>query len=563
MDRSFKGRVLLAEDNDTIRKLLKKVLETEGYGVEAVENGLEARMKLASSRFDVILSDILMPGVDGIEILKEVKDNFGDVPVILITGNQSLQNAKEAIHWGAFDYITKPFNDISFIKHSVHRAMIKSRLQADKENLISELDRKNVHLKSVVRELDRKNARLDLLVHDLSWAIKLGAVMNSSLQEPDMIDGLTEGMFDIFNVCTWGVLLYRPEGKSVVRLFNTRACEESVGQNLSQMAIKDFYRVSRILIDDGQVDVELSEKTLTEAPLLERDYQSAPLQVGEKFLGLIFTFGEKREGFEQARRHTLSLVANQLSVSLENASLFGQLTKSNKELKELSDFKDEVLGIAAHDLRSPLASINMSATLLRDFADKMSPEEKTESIDGMVSKAQHMIKMLNEMLDISVIESGNLMLKKELQPVLPIISHHYNQVVPLARSKNIQVIYEPPAQLPQAELDRNKIGEVLDNLLTNAIKYTKSGGEVVLRVSADGGGLRVSVKDSGVGIKESELQKLFKKFSKTSARPTGGESSTGLGLSIAKRIVELHGGSIWAESEYGKGSTFHFSLPLP
>ncbi len=564
MDRTTKGRVLLAEDNDTIRKLLSRVLSNEGYIIEAVDNGLDAKMKLASGPFDVVLSDILMPGVSGIEILKEVRDNFGDIPVILITGNQSLENAKEAIHWGAFDYITKPFNDISFIKHAVHRAMVKSRLQLEKEGLISELDRKNVHLKSVVRELDKKNARLDLLVRDLNWAMQLGAIMTSNLEVEEMIDGLTEGVFEIFNVCAWGVLLYDgSEGeKSRINLYKTRQSMDSLVDNLVQMALKDYYRISRVMLSDQDVTVNLQEKIMTGASLMEKHYQSAPLVLKDKNLGLIFVFGEKKEGFEQAKRHTLSLIASQLSAALENASLFHQVTQRNKELKELSEFKDEVLGIAAHDLRSPLASINMSAMLLRDFAEKMKPEEKVEAIDGIAQKAQHMIDMLNEMLDISVIESGNLVLKTQVQDIKPIVMDHYSQVAPLARSKNIEILVDMPEELPPVNVDRKKIGEVMDNLLSNAVKYTRSGGNVFVKVEQEDAFIHVEVRDSGVGIKEEELEKLFIKFSRTSAKPTGGETSTGLGLAIAKKIVDLHQGEIWAESQYGKGSTFHFQLPI-
>ena len=203
----IKGRVLIAEDNDAIRKLLEKLLTGNNYIVDAVDNGLDAKEKLRSKNYDMLLSDILMPGLNGIELLKEVRDNFGDIPVVLITGNQSLENAREAIHWGAFDYITKPFDDLSEILNSVFRAVSKGRLQKEKENLINELDRKNVHLKNVVRELDRKNARLDLLVYDLEWAMKLGRIMTQEMDSDKFLEKMTPGIFEIFDTSEWGVLL--------------------------------------------------------------------------------------------------------------------------------------------------------------------------------------------------------------------------------------------------------------------------------------------------------------------------------------------------------------------
>lgn len=557
-----KGTVLIAEDNDTIRKLLSKLLIKNGYAVEAVDNGLDAKKKLAVTEYDLLLSDILMPGLDGIELLKEVRDNFGDIPVILITGNQSIENAKEAIRWGAFDYLTKPFNDLTIILHSVNRAVMKSRLQKEKQNLVNELDRKNIHLKNIVRELDRKNARLDLLVYDLEWAMKMGNVTTQGTSIDEIIDGVTESIFEIFNVCLWGVLLYRPKGKSIIKMFRTRSPFHLMKENLVKTVLVDFAKSTATVLKRDDCEVYVADEIFSDKPLMEKRYHSVPLRIGDKVSGLLFMLASLKEGFEKSKTHTLSLISNQMAAAVESTFLFEQLENRNRELKELSEFKDEVLGIAAHDLRSPISAIEMSATLIKDFADKMTEDEKDEAIVGIVDKSKHMITMLNELLDISVIESGNLILKKKLIPFGSVVADNYQQVVPLARSKNIEIVCNIPENTPEVELDRNKIGEVLNNLLTNAIKYTKKGGDVSVDVELFDGKVQVCVTDTGLGIKEKELSKLFKKFSKTSAKPTAGETSTGLGLAIAKKIVELHGGNIWAESEYGKGSRFYFTIPV-
>lgn len=562
-DHKIKGKILIAEDNDTIRKLLSRLLSSNGYEVVPVDNGLEARKKLIGESFDMVLSDILMPGLDGIELLKEVKTNFGDIPVVLITGNQSLENAKEAIHWGAFDYITKPFNDLSVVLHSVYRAVSKSILQKEKENLISELDRKNLHLKSVVRELDRKNARLDLLVYDLEWAMKISQVITSELRISDMIKNMNEGMFEIFDVWAWGTLLYL-ENRPRVIFFRNGEISQSVEENLVKMALGDFQNNSHITLNTEEVDISRHERIMkqTEPDTEQSQYYSSALETGGEVLGALFIYADVKPGYEKSKRHNLSLIAGKLAASIENVLLIEELKERNKELKELSDFKDEVLGIAAHDLRSPLSAIHMSATLLQTYSDKMTGEEKTEALDGIVVKVKHMMEMLGEMLDISVIESGSLVLRKQKAEFLQILMDHFKQVVPYARSKNIEILKVIPEELPQMELDTRKIGEVLDNLLTNAVKYTPSGGKVFLKVRPTDHKLEICVEDTGVGIREGEIQKLFKKFSRTSAKPTGGETSTGLGLAIAKKIVELHSGEIWAESEYGHGSRFYFTLPI-
>ncbi|MCE1248637.1 MAG: response regulator [Firmicutes bacterium] len=557
------GKILLAEDNDTIRKLLKRLLETDGYTVTAVDNGLDARKKLVDEKFDMVLSDILMPGIDGIELLKEVRNEFGDIPVILITGNQSLENAKEAIHWGAFDYITKPFTDIGDVLRAVSRAVTKSHLQKEKENLINELDRKNTHLKNVIRDLDRNNARLDLLVYDLEWIIRLSRLITSEIQVEDIIERMTEGIYEIFKVSAWGVLLY-DERESFLKIYKASPLPESIHKNLLHMAIKDFYIHSKVKLNTEDIKAVIKEKQVsTEAvAITQNQYQSALLRTGDKVHGIIFVYADIKSEFTQSKNHTLSVIAGQLSIAIENAKLIEKLKHTNKELKELSDFKDEMVGIAAHDLRSPLSAMLLSAGLLKNFADKMNEEEKKEALDGIVVKAKHMMSLLEQILDISVIESGNLILKKKQTSIRGILEHHYNQVAPYARSKNIELECDLDGLEAEAEVDVDKMGEVIDNLLTNAVKYTPSGGKVRMEAKFDDSSVEVCVRDSGVGIKETEKAKLFKKFSRTSSKPTGGETSTGLGLAIAKKIVDLHEGRIWVESEYGKGSSFYFTIPL-
>ncbi len=563
MNRGNKGRILIAEDNDTIRKLLTKLLTSNGYEVVTVDNGLDARKKLIGESFDMLLSDILMPGIDGIELLKEVKTNFGDIPVVLITGHQSMETAKDAIHWGAFEYITKPFHDLNFVLHAIKRAVSKSMLQQEKESLISELDKKNLHLKNVVRELDRKNARLDLLVYDLEWAMKLSHIITSDINVSDTIERMTEGIFEIFDVNSWGVLFYN-EKKPSLQIFKTCPAPISLERNLTDIVIRDFNRFSDAKLCHEGLEVNVIEKIMTKTTqgIMQNHYRSASLKSGGNFYGLIFIFADIKARFEKSKQHTLSLLASQLAAAIESARLFEEVKERNLKLKELSDYKDEILNIAAHDLRSPLSAIHMSATLLDSYADKMDENEKKEALEGMVTKAKHMINMLNEMLDISVIESGKLELKKKHTDLKGILRGKFHSVTPYARSKNIELFYEVPDELPDVIIDISKIDGVLDNLLTNAIKYTPSGGKVKLKATREDHTIQVCVEDTGVGIRKSEQQKLFKKFSRTSSKPTAGESSTGLGLAIAKKIVDLHDGKIWVESQKGIGSKFYFTIPL-
>jgi signal transduction histidine kinase/CheY-like chemotaxis protein len=562
-ESSVKGKVLVVEDNDNIRELLTYLLTQNNYCVVSVDNGLDARQKLTEDQFDVLLSDIVMPGLSGLELLREVRENFGDIPVILITGHKKLESAREAVRLGAFDYLTKPFTDMSTVIHSVNQAVTKGKLQKEKENLLHELDRKNAHLKNVVWELDSKNESLDLMVRDLQRAVNLGSIMMKSERNINrLLEEINPVVFEIFRMSTWGVLLYNQDEGSRIVQFVTRRMMGEAERKIVPLMLRDFYRVSDIMLSDREVDVETRETYLGSGVTGDKQYYSQLMQVGEKILGLIYLVAERDENIEDSRKHTFTLISGQLAAALENIYLFEKQTLINKELKKLSEFKDEVLGIAAHDLRSPITAIGMTGALLRDFGDKMKDEEKRESINGIVEKAQHMIKMINELLDVTLVESGNLVLFRKPENIDSIIREICRQAEPIARSKNIKLEYESSENLPEIEIDKGKTREVLDNLVSNAIKYTHPGGRIDVNASSRDGFILISVSDTGVGIKQVEMEKLFRKFSRTSSRPTAGETSIGLGLAIAKKIIDLHGGKIWVESEYGRGSKFSFTLPL-
>jgi signal transduction histidine kinase/DNA-binding response OmpR family regulator len=558
-----KGKILIVEGNDTLRNMLSGFLKTHGYIAKSAINGMDAYGNLTSDNFDVIISNIVLPGMDGVEFLRETKEKFGDIPMILITDKININKTHEAVKQGVFDYILQPLADMTDILHSVNRAVITGRLQKEKENLLRELDRKNIHLKNVVRELDSKNESLDLLVQNLQKAVNLGGIMMKTERNAEkLLEGINPELFRIFGMSTWGVLFYYPDGQNRIVQYVTRPLQENDKKNLVSMMLKDFYRASEILLSEDGIEIETKENILDSGISGDKEYYSQLLEVGEKVLGLVYLVAEQNKKQEDSLKHTFTLIAGQMSAALENIDLFENQVLINKELKELSEFKDEVLGIAAHDLRSPITAISMTGTLLRDYGDRMKPHEKEESINGIIEKSRHMIRMINELLDITVVESGNLVLFRKPVNIGDLIDDICRQTEPVARAKEIRLRCEFPDNLPEIEADKNKIKEVLDNLVSNAIKYTHPDGTVKIGAKQQDESILVWVSDNGVGIKESEKEKLFKKFSRTSSLPTGGETSIGLGLAIVKKIVDLHGGKIWVESEENKGSVFYFTLPV-
>ncbi len=265
---------------------------------------------------------------------------------------------------------------------------------------------------------------------------------------------------------------------------------------------------------------------------------------------------ERRELVEQLREANADLEEKVKQRTQE-------LSEKNTALEASNKVKNEFLGIAAHDLRSPLGSIRNMAEMLLDEDDEMAKAEAREFLGMIHSTSDQMLTLVNDLLDISRIESGKIELQLETIELRPYLAEieKYNQL--LGRRKQIQLEVTCAEQLLTAIFDRERIRQVLNNLVGNAFKFSQPGTTVKLVVASAGAGVEFAVIDQGQGIRSDELPLLFGAFQRTSTRPTGGEQSSGLGLSICKQIVASHGGTIAVESDYGQGSRFYFNLPSP
>ena len=239
-----------------------------------------------------------------------------------------------------------------------------------------------------------------------------------------------------------------------------------------------------------------------------------------------------------------------------------QLEKQKKQLETLNDQKNKYIGMAAHDLRNPLGVMQyFSELFLKETKDSLSAEQYRH-MEIMHSSTNFMINMVNELLDISKIESGTFTLTKEnVQPEKLIRNAvELNQI--FSDKKKITIAVEMADDLPDMMLDFSKITQVLNNLISNAIKYSESNSTITIKATSENDTLAIKVVDQGQGIPKKEIPKLFQPFQTTSIKATNGEKSTGLGLTIAAKMVEAHEGSIAVKSELGVGSTFIIELPV-
>jgi PAS domain S-box-containing protein len=265
---------------------------------------------------------------------------------------------------------------------------------------------------------------------------------------------------------------------------------------------------------------------------------------------------------KQAEADKLRLVQEQ---EAKNAALrySHEIEAKNTELVRLNQEKNEFLGIAAHDLKNPLSAILGLADLITMDFDGLLKEEVIDYANGIAISAKQMFDLIVNLLDVNQIESGKF--KISLQPtdlfltVQPILKGYQER----ATAKQIQLHYPPPTEPYLALIDPNITRQVLDNLISNAIKYSPPGKTVYVRLLQTGAMVRCEIQDEGPGLTEKDQQKLFGKFARLTAQPTGGEHSTGLGLFIVKKLVTAMNGKVWCESEVGKGATFvvEFSIP--
>jgi signal transduction histidine kinase len=239
-----------------------------------------------------------------------------------------------------------------------------------------------------------------------------------------------------------------------------------------------------------------------------------------------------------------------------------ELAKKNHELEKLNKEKNKFLSMAAHDLRNPIGAILSFGLILQEEGKKKLSEDEQEFIKIIIKSSDFVLQLLNELLDIAVIESGELNLKKMEIEFANLVQNNIALNRVLADNKNIEISYETNIEEIEMNIDPVKIEQVLNNLISNAIKFSFPDSKIAVFIRKNENELLFGVKDLGQGIPATEINKLFIPFEKLSVRSTAGEKSTGLGLVIVKKIMEAHKGRVEVESKQGSGSTFICSLPL-
>jgi signal transduction histidine kinase len=312
-------------------------------------------------------------------------------------------------------------------------------------------------------------------------------------------------------------------------------------------------------IDDVRADSEYnfeaqrldSYRTIIGVPMLR---EGVPIGV------LTLTRSEVRP-FTDKQIELISTFADQAAIAIENVRLFEEIQDKSRQLEIASQHKSQFLANMSHELRTPLNAILGYTELMTDGAYGEPSEKMMGVLKRLEANGRHLLGLINDVLDLSKIEAGQLVLELSDYCVQDIVQTVRSTLEPLAADKKLGFRVEVARQLPSGRGDGRRLTQVLINLVGNAIKFTDAG-EVAIKAEANNGSFHVSVRDTGPGISVADQAKLFQEFQQADNAITRKKGGTGLGLAISKRIIEMHGGKIWVESQPGQGSTFAFTLPV-
>ena len=291
-----------------------------------------------------------------------------------------------------------------------------------------------------------------------------------------------------------------------------------------------------------------------------RTVVAAPLLLDDDLVGVLNLWRSEVRPFDEREATLLAAFAAHAAVAIQNAHLVRALELRSAELEVASRHKSEFLASMSHELRTPLnAVIGFSEVLLeRMFGDLN--ERQEEYLRDILASGRHLLELLNDVLDLSKVEAGALELELSDFDADLAVQNAVSMMRERATRAGVGLVADPDPELPWLHADERRFMQVLLNLLSNAVKFTPEGGTVTVTATSDGSALEVQVRDTGVGIPAADHERIFDSFQQGGRSPSRQEG-TGLGLTLSRRIVELHGGEIWVDSEVGRGSTFGFRLP--
>jgi len=544
-------RILVVDDEPHVVQIFQDLLAQRGYEVSSSSNGDDAIVKVTTGRFDLVLTDINLPGVDGLEVVRAAKAADKDTCVILITGYASTTTAIDALRQGAYDYITKPF-DLWETAKAIDRGLESRFLVIENRRLVTSLEEAN-------RELQHHEQILSRMVKEATQRItalyEAGKEISTSLSRQATLEVVVNQVAKLARAEMSMVFLYDTdageyvaEAGAGVPLERLREYRYGNGAGLHGQSVRNASPVRC---------ASVSETVGVEGFLAELQAGSAlivPLVTNENVMGTITAMRRDGRAFTPDDQELLTMFASQATIAVTNSNLY-------ERTKELDRMKSEFVAVVSHEVRTPLTSIKGSLELLGDERFHLLPPPQRELLSICQANTERLITLINDILDFSKLESSKLSLQFEGVDVGRLVPEAVDHIRNLAAMKGIGIDVHVEASAGTIEADPMRVAQVITNLLGNAIKFSPENGKIEIWARGSDEDITVDIKDYGRGISQRDLSRLFQRFAQLDSSTTRRAGGTGLGLVISKGIVEQHAGRIWVESTMGKGSTFSFSLP--
>ncbi len=400
------------------------------------------------------------------------------------------------------------------------------------------------------------------MITQLARLVEISVTLNSTLELEPLLEYILDTAADLLNCEAASILLYDEfkdqlwfaaiTGSSPKELADILVpLDGSIAGNIfldnKPLVINDVAQESRHFSD-------VSEQTQHQV----RSLLGVPMRIQEQKVGVLEAINSKSTGFSFADTKILSIIASQAAVAINNARLVQELQDANAELSEADEMKTRFMAVASHELRTPLGIIMGYATFLKEEAQG----ELSDHANNVLGAALELRALVEDMTNMNLIYTGKRDIRPQPTILQDIIHLAYDEIAVTAEAKNDNLILVLPDQPVLVNADR-KMKLVFSNLLNNAVRFTPDPGNILVNLTISENEALVEIKDDGIGIPTDKLIRIFDQFYQVEDHMTRRYGGLGLGLPIAKVIVELHGGSIWAESEgVGKGATFKVSLPL-
>jgi signal transduction histidine kinase/DNA-binding response OmpR family regulator len=547
------ARVLVVDDEPSVADVCREFLTGEGLLVTVAESGEEALRLLPEVRPDIILTDINLPGLSGIEVLRHAKTVDPDACVIVLTGYASTTSAIEALRQGAYEYVTKPF-DLEAVHKIVKSGIANRRLKLENRRMNEELRKKNEILRGHEAEL---RERVEVATTHLRTLYDVGQEISVSLELGPRLGLIATRAADTTGAVAAAVYL-RSESTDDFRVVAAHGVmlapdtqdtpQFTAGEGLLGHCATTQKSI-RTTTAEGAASLPLPGLT----PGTCRSLMAVPLVADNAIVGVLALI-DKPAGFGDDDEDFMSLFAAQAAIAVRNSQLY-------EHTKSLDRLKSEFVAVVSHEIRTPLTSVKGAIELLADDHYFQNNEQQIKLLTIAHANAERLLVLISDILDFSKLESASLPMHLERQRVEPVLLQAAANLRTLLEEHRIQFESRFDPEIPELMIDGGRITQVVTNLLSNAIKFSPTGERIELVAANEGGRVRISVRDRGDGIAPQDLGKLFQKFSQVDTSATRRAGGTGLGLVICKGIVEQHGGTMQVESTPGLGSTFSFLLP--